>query len=84
MVFPSRRNKGSDAHLDRKIQFFFGGAVLAFVGMWLDSGLIVGLAICVLLMGFGLRFLPGRGGKTQADEDDARGDRQEERDRDAP
>ena len=64
--------------MDRKIQLFFGGAVLALLGIGFESRLLVGLAIAVLLMGIGLRFLPGGGSRTEGQEGTEEGDHHED------
>jgi hypothetical protein len=61
MLFSSRRRRGPDLHLDRKVQIFFAGALIAFIGMILESSILVLVAIAVLLVGVLLRFLPGSG-----------------------
>ena len=65
MIFYSRRRDSSDPYLDWKIRLFFAGAILAMVGIGLESSVLVGLAIPVLLLGIGLRILPG--GKSDAE-----------------
>jgi hypothetical protein len=59
VIFLSRKKKGPDPYLEWKVRLFSGGAVLALVGLGLESSLLVGLAILILLVGVGLRFLPG-------------------------
>jgi len=80
VIFSSRKTRGSDLHLDRKIQLFFGGAVLALLGIGLESRLLVGLAIAVLVLGMVLRFLPGGGSRTEGQEGTEEGDLHEDRD----
>lgn len=62
MIFARRDKAGPDPLLHRKVQLFFGGALLALVGIAMDSSLLVGLAIFILVVGALLRFLPGWGG----------------------
>jgi hypothetical protein len=58
VILASRKNGAPDPFLDWKVRLFFVGAIVALVGMGLDSSLIVGVAILVLLVGASLRFLP--------------------------
>jgi len=60
VILASRRRRGPDPFLGRKVQIFLAGAALALVGIGVDSSLLVGLAILILLVGVGLRFLAGR------------------------
>lgn len=60
MIFARRASLDPDPHLHRKVQIFFGGAVLALVGIALDSSLLVGLATAVLLGGVVFRLFSGR------------------------
>jgi hypothetical protein len=61
MFFSSRRRRGPDLHLDWKVRIFFAGALIALIGMILESSLLVLVAIAVLLVGVLLSFLPGSG-----------------------
>ncbi len=77
MIFARRGKPGPDPFLQRKVQLFFLGAILALVGIALDSSLLVGAAILVLVTGVALRLLTGRGGVGEAgpseeEESDAR------------
>ena len=72
MIFSSRRKRGPDENLSLKVQVFFVGAALALVGIGLDSSILVGVAIVILVAGVLLRFLPGAvegggGGEEPAD-----------------
>jgi len=59
MIFASRRSReGPDPHLEMKVILFFVGAVLALAGIKLDSSLLVGLAIVILMGGVALRLIP--------------------------
>ncbi len=69
MFFSSRRRRGPDLHLDWKVRIFFAGALVAFIGMILESSLLVLAAIAVLLVGVLLRFVP-RNGRKRAEEED--------------
>jgi len=70
MILLDRMRRGDDPHLDWKVRLFFLGAVLALVGIGTKSSAVVGLATAVLLLGLGLRFLPGGDGGVEAGEDD--------------
>jgi hypothetical protein len=61
MIFPSRRKAGPDRYLDWKVWIFFAGAALALAGIGMESSVLVGLAIPVLLAGVVLRSLRGGG-----------------------
>jgi len=63
MIFSSRRKRGPDDNLSLKIRVFFVGALLALVGIGLDSSVLVGLAIVILVAGILFRFLPGVDGE---------------------
>jgi len=56
----SRRDRGGDPLLGRKVQIFFAGAALALIGIGVDSSLLVGLAIFILAAGMFIRFLSGK------------------------
>lgn len=60
MILARRGSRGPDPFLGQKVQIFLAGAALALVGIGVDSSLLVGLAILILLAGVGLRFLAGR------------------------
>lgn len=60
MIFARRGGRGTDPLLQAKVQIFLAGAALALVGIGVDSSLLVGIAILVLLAGLILRFLAGR------------------------
>ena len=55
MIFSSRKKGGPDPYLDWKVRLFFLGAALVLMGIGLESSLLVGLAIAVLLVGVVLR-----------------------------
>ncbi len=57
-MFISRARRGRDRFLWPKLACLVLGAVLGLIGMRRDSVLLVNLAIAVILVGFGLRFLP--------------------------
>jgi hypothetical protein len=63
-----RRTQPMLAHLEWRIRLFGAGAILAIVGIWFEQDWLVNLAIGVLLVGFGLRFL-GRREHTASDDD---------------
>jgi hypothetical protein len=56
VIFARRGKLEPDPFLERKVQLFLVGAALALVGIGIDSPLLVGLAILVLLLGMALRF----------------------------
>ena len=60
MIFARRGGEGPDPFLGKKVQIFMAGAALALVGIGVDSSLLVGLAILILLAGVVLRLLAGR------------------------
>ena len=70
MIFSSRKNRAPDSFLDWKVRLFFVGAIVALVGIGLDSSLIVGVAILILLAGASLRFLPREEQGANEDEGD--------------
>lgn len=55
-----RRSGGSDAHLVWRARILGLGAVLALAGMATEREWLVNVAIGILILGFGLRFLPVR------------------------
>jgi len=73
VIFLSRRKRGPDPHLDWKVKLFFLGATVAMAGVGLESSLLVGVAIAILLLGVGLRFLPGGQAEDGGDEEDRGG-----------
>lgn len=68
MIFASRRDRVPDKYLHWKVKSFFVGAILALVGIGIESSALVAVAIFVLLGGMVLRFLPGREGEAAGDE----------------
>ena len=56
MIFLDRRSREADPSLDWKIRVFAVGAILALVGMALESRILVWLAVAALLLGITLRF----------------------------
>lgn len=62
---PSRDADRPVRHLTWRVRLFAAGAALALAGMYLRMDWLINVALAVLLLGFGLRFLPER------DEDDA-------------
>ncbi len=60
MIFLDRRRAGEDPHLLGRIWIFGAGAVLALLGIGLESSLLVILAIMVLLAGFTFRLFLSR------------------------
>ena len=82
VIFARRGKLEPDPFLERKVQLFLFGAALALVGIWIDSPVLVGLAILVLVLGMALRFFPKKGpdqdgeapekGETDVDDDSQR------------
>ena len=65
------RSRRADRYLEARVWTFVVGAVLALGGMFLEKRWLVGVAIVVLVGGFGLRFLsPGREDPTEEGEDE--------------
>jgi hypothetical protein len=60
MILLDRERREKDPHLGWKVKLFFVGAALAVAGIAADSAWIIGAAVLVLLVGAGLRFLPGK------------------------
>ena len=58
MMFHSRKKKDPDPYLDWKVRLFLLGALLAMIGLAMESSLVVGLAIAVLFAGVVLRLFP--------------------------
>jgi hypothetical protein len=76
LLFVDRSRKADDyPWLPWKVRLFLAGAALAVVGMAVDSNVLVGIAMGVLVFGFMIRFLPG--GKGVAEGED--GEEEEER-----
>lgn len=71
-----RRQRGPDPHLDWKVRIFLAGAAVALVGIALESGIVVGVATGILLVGFGLRFIDRSGddGDDELEEEPHAGD----------
>jgi len=84
MIFSSRKRGGPDSHLDWKVRLFFAGAALALAGIGLESSLLVGVAIAVLLGGVVLRFLPAGDGGREEDESTGQGTLHEDQNSDLP
>lgn len=62
MAFLKRASDREVRHLEWRIRIFGSGAILAVLGMYFDMSWMIWLAIVVLVLGLGLRFLPGSGG----------------------
>lgn len=50
------------------MRLFALGAVIALAGMYLRLDWLINVALGVLVLGFGLRFVPERGGAEESDE----------------
>jgi hypothetical protein len=71
LVFVDRSRKADDyPWLPWKVRIFLAGAALAVVGMALDSNVLVGIAMGVLVFGFMIRFLPGGKGVAEGEEEE--------------
>jgi len=53
------------------VGIFFLGALMAFVGMWIEARWLVGLAIAVLVLGMALRLIPQLRTPERPEEDDS-------------
>lgn len=60
MILLPRGDRGPDPFLHWKVQILLGAGLLAFLGIGMESSLLVGLAIVLLLVGVGLRFIGRR------------------------
>lgn len=56
-----RGSGGAPRHLQWRTRLLAAGALLALVGMGTEREWVVNVAIGVLILGFGLRFLPESG-----------------------
>ena len=54
-----------DPHLMMRFRLLAIGIGLALGGLFLDLGFLIWAALAVLMLGLGLRFLPGQGIKTE-------------------
>ena len=70
MIFPGRGSGGPGRFLQERVRVLLFGAILALAGIGLDSSILVGLAILVLIGGVVLSFLSGQ---KQGKKDDASG-----------
>jgi hypothetical protein len=70
MFFSSRRKRSPDPHLDWKVRLFGLGALLALIGIALESSVFISAAVAVLLSGVLLRFLPSAAGNASPSEED--------------
>jgi hypothetical protein len=60
-MFISRSREPSPRHVEWRIRLFGAGGILAMVGLWYGQEWLINVAIGVLLIGFGLRFVRRRG-----------------------
>ena len=66
-MFRLDRSQEAGDYLVWKVRIFTVGAVLAMVGMYREESWMTGAAILVLLLGFGVRFLPGVSGPDEGE-----------------
>ncbi|MGD2044715.1 MAG: hypothetical protein PVJ80_05260 [Gemmatimonadota bacterium] len=64
------RDRKAGQYLEWKVRIFSVAAVLALVGIYLESGWMTIAAIGLLLVGLLLRFLPGATGSPEDDTED--------------
>ena len=60
-------------YLEWRVRLLGVGAVIALAGIYFDSSWLVNVAIGILLIGFALRFTPGRVPAEHAVEDEGEG-----------
>ena len=72
-MFLRRGAEGSGRHLGARVRLLGLGAVLALAGMATARDWLVNVAIGVLILGFGLRFLERRPARTDTDEAEGEG-----------
>ena len=72
MIFLNRGRKGPDPYLEWRVRLLFAGGGVALVGIALESRIVVGVAIAILTVGMGLRFVGGRENGAGLDEDPER------------
>lgn len=63
------RDRKAGRYLEWKVRLFSVAAVLALVGIYLESGWMTGAAMGILLVGLMLRFLPDGADGTPTDDD---------------
>ncbi|HSG49005.1 MAG TPA: hypothetical protein VLA43_14385 [Longimicrobiales bacterium] len=66
-----RRGGGSGGHLEWRARILGVGAVVALAGIGTEREWLVNVAIGILVLGFGLRFLPGGGDEGDSGSDEA-------------
>ena len=57
-------------HLRWRVRLFGAGAVVGLVGIYLDASWVVWAAVAILVLGFGLRFLPEKPEKEDPEKED--------------
>ena len=65
-MFLRRDRRGPDRHVELRARLLGLGALVALAGIALDRGWLVNVAIGILVLGFGLRFV-GREGRMPDD-----------------
>jgi uncharacterized membrane protein len=68
-MFVDRGRRGPGANLAWRVRLLGLGAVLAMVGISTEREWLVNVALGVLILGFGLRFVGARNGAGEADDD---------------
>jgi uncharacterized membrane protein len=68
-MFVDRRKRGPGANLAWRVRLLGLGAVLAMVGISTEREWLVNVALGVLILGFGLRFVGARSGAGEPDDD---------------
>ena len=67
-MFVDRRKRGPGANLAWRVRLLGLGAVLAMVGISTQREWLINVALGVLILGFGLRFVGARNGAGEADD----------------
>lgn len=73
-MFVDRRKRGPGANLAWRVRLLGLGAVLAMVGISTEREWLINVALGVLILGFGLRFVGARNGEGDDDQEPELGD----------
>jgi hypothetical protein len=73
VVFLPSRTRTPGRHLEWRLRLFTIGALLGLGGMVMRERLLVWIAMAVLIVAFGLRFLPSHEEVADAPDEDASG-----------